>query len=94
MQAEISTCDSGVVLQQLARCLRQHDLAAVTRGADASGAVHADADIIVPGDRGLASVDADAHPDGLGFLPRVASQRALSVDCRMYRILRTAERDK
>jgi hypothetical protein len=58
VEAEVG---QDVVDEDGVRRLREQDLAAVSRGADAGGAVDAEADVALAGDRRLGRVHAHAH---------------------------------
>jgi len=76
--AEVAEPDADVlVLEQIARRVRDEHLAAVAGGADARAAVDADAYVALPGRRHLAGVDADPHAQRTTLGPVVPGERAV-----------------
>ncbi len=94
VRSQVEAGDAGVVLQQIARRLRQQDLLAVAGRADPGGQMHADADVVIARRRGLAGVDSDAHADALVVGPGLRGQRELRLDGRPDGIARAGERDE
>ncbi len=66
-----------LVLDELARGVRQQHLAAVGRGADACASVDAHPDVSLAADDGLTGVDPHAHMNGDAVGPGLRSQGAL-----------------
>ena len=93
VRAEIAKRDvvERLLLEQLARRLRNKRLTAVTRRADARGAVNADPHIAVWRRLRLTGVDADADLQRLPLRPGVRSQRALTLYRSRHRVFRRVE---
>ena len=60
MQAEVT---QPICAGEIARCLRDENLAAVTGGGDARSAMHIEPDVSLLGDQRLPGVQSDAHSD-------------------------------
>ncbi|MDQ3381717.1 MAG: hypothetical protein M3546_15620 [Actinomycetota bacterium] len=79
--AELPDRDAvGLVVDELARGVRQHDLPAVPDGSDPSGAMHPEADVPFLPDDWLSGVQSHSHTDLLTLRPGMFRERALGDD--------------
>ena len=85
---------NGPVPDDVARRLRDEDLPAVARRADAGGDVDVEADVALVAELGLAGVDADAHAHDAVRGPRLALDRALEPDRGRDRVAGAGEGEK
>ena len=80
---------SDLILDQLAGCVRQHDLTAVCHGSDSGRPMDAETHVSLIPDHGLARVQTHTHPHLAALGPPVLRERTLRHDCGSQRRIGT-----
>src|SRR5881296_3341065 len=94
MLAQIANGESKRLGEQGVGRMRKQDLPAVPGGADARGAVDADADVVVRGSYRFAGMQAHPHAQRPAAWPGMIVQRTLRGDRAADRVLHAAEGDE